>query len=80
MRWGGGVGGYCNFMHYLLQCDVREACLMLRNSSAHVQRASAGVSHVLTGTSLNPLAAPACKISGLNDARTRLQTVYFPVL
>ena len=29
---------------------------------------------------INPLAAPACKISGLNDARTRLQTVYFPVL
>ena len=29
---------------------------------------------------LNPLTALACKMSGLNDARTRLQTVYFPVL
>jgi len=29
---------------------------------------------------LNPLTAPACKMSGLNDARTRLQTVYFPFL
>ena len=28
----------------------------------------------------NPFTAPACKISRLNDARTRLQTVYFPVL
>ena len=26
------------------------------------------------------LPAPACKISGLKDARTRLQTVHFPVL
>ena len=30
--------------------------------------------------SINPFTAPACNISGLNDARTRLQTVYFPVL
>ena len=29
---------------------------------------------------INPLTAPACQISGLKDARTRLQTVYFPVL
>ena len=29
---------------------------------------------------LNPFTAPACKISRLKDARTRLQTVYFPVL
>ena len=29
---------------------------------------------------LNPFTAPACNISGLKDARTRLQTVYFPVL
>ena len=28
----------------------------------------------------NPFSAPACKMSGLKDARTRLQTVYFPVL
>ena len=28
----------------------------------------------------NPFIAPACKISGLKDARTRLQRVYFPVL
>ena len=28
----------------------------------------------------NPLAAPACKISGMIDARTHLQTVYFLVL
>ena len=28
----------------------------------------------------NPLAAPACNISGLIDAWTRLQTVCFPVL
>ena len=28
----------------------------------------------------NPSTAPACNISGLRDARTRLQTVYFPVL
>ena len=28
----------------------------------------------------NPFAATACKISGLKDARTRLRTVYFPVL
>ena len=29
--------------------------------------------------SLNPFTAPACNISGLKDARTRLQTVNFPV-
>ena len=29
---------------------------------------------------INPFTAPACKISGLKDARTRLQTVYVPVL
>ena len=29
---------------------------------------------------VNPFTAPACKISGLKDARTRQQTVYFPVL
>ncbi len=28
----------------------------------------------------NPFAALACKISGLKDARTHLQTVYFPFL
>ena len=28
----------------------------------------------------NPFTAPACTISGLNDTRKRLQTVYFPVL
>ena len=28
----------------------------------------------------NPFTAPACKLSGLNDARARLQTVHFPVL
>ena len=28
-------------------------------------------------TWFNPFTAPACKISGLKDARTRLQTVYF---
>ena len=27
---------------------------------------------------VNPITAPACKISGLKDARTRLQTVYIP--
>ena len=27
-----------------------------------------------------PFTAPACKISGLKDARMRLQTVYFPAL
>ena len=35
--------------------------------------------HVKKGT-LNRFSAPACKISGVNEARTRLQTVYFPVL
>ena len=29
---------------------------------------------------INPFTAPACTISGLNDARKRLQTVYFSVL
>ena len=29
---------------------------------------------------LNPFTAPACKFSRLKDARTRLQTVYFPLL
>ena len=29
---------------------------------------------------LNPFSAPACKISGLKNARTRLQTVYVPLL
>ena len=33
-----------------------------------------------TDSQFNPLTSPACKISGLKDARTRLQTVYFPVL
>ena len=28
----------------------------------------------------NPFTAPACKIAGLKYARTRLQTVFFPVL
>ena len=31
-------------------------------------------------STINPFTAPACKISGLKDARTHLQTVYFPVL
>ena len=29
---------------------------------------------------LNPFTAPTCKVSGLKDARTRPQAVYFPVL
>ena len=29
---------------------------------------------------IKPFTVPACKISGLNDSRTHLQTVYFPVL
>ena len=29
---------------------------------------------------INPFTAPACKTSGLKDARTRLQIVHFPVL
>ena len=29
---------------------------------------------------INPFTAPDCTISGLKDAGTRLQTVYFPVL
>ena len=29
---------------------------------------------------INPFTAPACSVSGMNDARTHLQTVYFPVL
>ena len=29
---------------------------------------------------INPFTAPACKSSGLKDARTRQQTVYFPAL
>ena len=28
----------------------------------------------------NPFTSPACKMSGVKDAQTRLQTVYFPVL
>ena len=28
---------------------------------------------------INPFTATACKVSGLKDARKRLQTVYFPV-
>ena len=31
-------------------------------------------------TAINPITAPACTISGLKEARTRLQRVYFPVL
>ena len=31
-------------------------------------------------TVTNPFTTPACKISGLKDARTRLETVYFQVL
>ena len=31
-------------------------------------------------STINPFTAPACKISGLKDARKHLQTVYFPVL
>ena len=29
---------------------------------------------------VNPFTAPACKTSGLKDARTSLQTIYFPVV
>ena len=36
--------------------------------------------HVFWICEFNPFTAPACKISGLKDARTRLQTVYFPLL
>ena len=35
---------------------------------------------VRTQQSVNPFTAPACKISGLNDAGTGQQTVHFPVL
>ena len=28
---------------------------------------------------ISPFIAPACKISGLKDGRTHLQTVYFPI-
>ena len=31
-------------------------------------------------STLFPFTAPACRISGLKDAGTRLQTVYFPIL
>ena len=36
--------------------------------------------HRALHVAINPLTAPACKISGLKDAQTRLQIVYFPVL
>ena len=29
---------------------------------------------------INPFTGAACKICGLKDARTRLETVYFPIL
>ena len=35
---------------------------------------------LLAAIDFNPFIAPACKIYGLKDAQTRLQTVYFPVL
>ena len=34
----------------------------------------------VTHVRINPFTAGACKMSGLKDARTRLRTVYFPVL
>ena len=44
----------------------------------------AGMNRAIPVTSswanINPLATPACKISGLKEARVSLQTVYFPVL
>ena len=35
---------------------------------------------VLHKKGIDPFTAPACEISGLKDARTRLQTAYFLVL
>ena len=48
----------------------------------------AGRSYIVAGDkicqrsrhNINPLTAAACKLSGLKDARTHLQTVYFLVL
>ena len=48
------------------------------SSTVHVR--GKGLERTLILTSFNPLIAPACKISGLKDAQTRLQIVYFPVL
>ena len=31
-------------------------------------------------SSFDPFPGPSSKMSGLNEARTRLQTVYFPIL
>lgn len=35
---------------------------------------------LLAAVGFNPFTAAACKICGLKDAQTHLQTVYFPVL
>ena len=48
---------------------------------ANAWRGSWAAGHsLLTGGRINPFTVPACTISGLKEARTRLQTVYFPVL
>ena len=39
-----------------------------------------GVGNGQDSLPVNPFTAPACKTSGLKDARTSLQTVYFPVV
>ena len=37
------------------------------------------ICHIQSSHAFNPFTAPACKISGLKNARTRLQIVFVPV-
>ena len=71
--WWGGGGVRANFVRGSKE-RLQGKAIILQNS---LNIPSAPIRYVPT---INPFAAPACKISGLKDARTRLQTVYFPVL
>ena len=50
---------------------------LLRNSSDYLKAKTNGGQDDPEREGINPFTAPACTISGLEDSRTRLQTVYF---
>ena len=70
---GGGGGGGASFCHF----PAGKFFLPVLVSP----KSGLGQSEPWQTRGINPITASDCSISGLNDAaRTRLQTVYFPVL
>ena len=67
----------------ICNCTSIAKCITQAERIARVSAPCSMQSHALllgNFSYINLFTAPACHISGLKDARTRLQTIYFPVL